>query len=62
MIQIKHYDDEAQRSILANAQVIALVGYSDNPNRTSYQIGRFLKNAGYKVYAVNPTIEVIDGD
>ncbi|HVU15104.1 MAG TPA: CoA-binding protein [Phototrophicaceae bacterium] len=62
MTQRKHYDDDAQRRILADAQVIAVVGYSDNPERTSYQIGRFLKNAGYKVYAVNPSVAEIDGE
>lgn len=62
MASVKHYDDAAQRAILAGAKVIAVVGHSDNPARTSYQIGRFLKSVGYTVYAVNPTIESVDGD
>ncbi len=62
MTQVKHYDDAAQREILEHARVIAVVGYSDDPSRTSNQIGRFLKNAGYKVYAVNPTAETVDGE
>ncbi|MFN8564258.1 MAG: CoA-binding protein [Anaerolineae bacterium] len=57
MASVKHYDDAAQREILATAKVIAVVGHSDDPGRTSYQIGRFLKNVGYTVYPVNPTIE-----
>jgi uncharacterized protein len=54
-------NDSAVRDLLANARVIAVVGYSDKPHRTSYQIAGFLKRAGYTVYAVNPTVSVIDG-
>jgi len=61
MTQVKRYDDAAQRMILSEAKVIAVVGYSDNPSRTSYQIGSFLKDVGYTVYPVNPTVESIDG-
>ena len=60
MTEVKRYDEAAQRAILADAKVIAVVGYSDDPERTSYQIGSFLKDVGYKVYAVNPTVESID--
>lgn len=57
-----HYDDAAQRAFLADAAVIAVVGYSDDPSRTSYQIGSFLRAVGYTVYAVNPNVETIDGE
>lgn len=62
MAIIGAYDTQKQRDILASAKVIAVVGYSDDPRRTSNQIGRYLKNAGYKVYAVNPTVEQVDGE
>ena len=62
MTQVKRYDDAAQRALLADTTVIALVGYSDNPSRTSYQIGAFLKDVGYTVYPVNPTVDEIDGE
>ncbi|MCC6801630.1 MAG: CoA-binding protein, partial [Anaerolineae bacterium] len=62
MASVKRYDDAAQRAFLAGAKVIAVVGHSDNPERTSYQIGRFLKSVGYTVYPVNPAIESVDGD
>lgn len=55
-------DSDTLRDILTSAKVIAVVGYSDKPYRTSNQIGGFLKHAGYKVYAVNPTVERIDGE
>ena len=50
------------REILENARVIAVVGHSDKPYRTSYQIANYLRNAGYQVYPVNPTIDEVDGE
>src|SRR3972149_7861620 len=49
------------RELLLKARVIAVVGYSNKPYRTSYRIGQYLRDAGYKVYPVNPTISEIDG-
>jgi uncharacterized protein len=54
--------NDALREILTNARVIAVLGMSDDPYRPSYQIGKYLKRAGYTVYPVNPTLEQIDGD
>jgi predicted CoA-binding protein len=62
MTQIQAHDREAQRAILSDARVIAVVGYSADPTRTSYEIGGYLKRAGYRVYAVNPTVREIDGE
>jgi predicted CoA-binding protein len=56
-----HNTDEL-RKLLKDAKVIAVVGHSDQPFRTSYSIGRYLVGAGYKVYPVNPTIREVDGD
>jgi len=55
-------DLEAQRNLLQESKVIAVVGYSPDPFRTSHVIASYLKNAGYKVYAVNPTVTEIDGE
>lgn len=55
-------DESTLRDILTMSRVIAVVGYSDNPAKVSYRIGGYLKQAGYKVYAVNPTVEQIDGE
>ncbi len=55
-------DAEAQRKLLRDSRVIAVVGCSPDPSRTSYQIAAYLRRAGYKVYAVNPTVETIDGE
>lgn len=55
-------DSRGLRRILEAARVIAVVGHSDKPQRTSYSIGRYLREAGYRVYAVNPTISEVDGE
>lgn len=54
--------DTQMRDLLTRSRVIAVVGHSDNPGRTSYQIAQYLKRAGYKVYPVNPTVSEIDGE
>ena len=54
-------DDQAMRDMLAKARVIAVVGHSNRPYRTSYQIAQYLRHAGYTVYPVNPTVTEIDG-
>ncbi len=54
--------DTKEREILESAKTIAVVGFSNDPTRTSYQIGTFLRKMGYKVYAVNPTVSEIDGE
>ncbi|MEC4812659.1 MAG: CoA-binding protein [Scytonema sp. PMC 1069.18] len=53
--------DSAIQDILTTTKVIAVVGHSDKPNRTSYQIAQFLRKVGYTVYPVNPQVQEIDG-
>ncbi|WP_088893681.1 CoA-binding protein [Leptolyngbya ohadii] len=53
--------DEALRQILTQTRTIAVVGHSNRPDRPSYQIANFLRQAGYRVYAVNPAVTEIDG-
>jgi uncharacterized protein len=55
-------NDSALYDVLKSAKVIAVVGHSDDPSRTSYRIAQYLRTVGYKVYAVNPTVESIDGE
>lgn len=54
-------DDNAMRDVFMHAKVIAVVGHSDKPERTSYRIAQFLRERGYKVYPVNPMVSEIDG-
>lgn len=54
--------DEKMRHVLETARTIAVVGHSDKPYRTSYQIAEYLRGAGYRVFAVNPTIDSVNGE
>jgi uncharacterized protein len=54
-------DDNALRDVLTQTKVIAVVGYSEKPSRTSYQIAQFLRQVGYIVIPVNPMVREIDG-
>ena len=60
-IDFSHSDQEL-RQILETAQVIAIVGESNDHYYTSYQVAQYLKSMGYRVYPVNPTIASVDGD
>ena len=42
------------RDILTTARVIALVGWSPNPDRPSHGVAAFLARQGYRVIPVNP--------
>jgi len=44
------------KNILNNNKIIAVVGFSDNPQRPSNRIARYLKGNGYKVFGVNPRL------
>ncbi len=56
------HDETALTHLLTNAHVIAVVGHSDRPFRTSYQIAAYLRRAGYKIYPVNPEVSSINGE
>ncbi|QKS71295.1 CoA-binding protein [Paenalkalicoccus suaedae] len=49
------------KDVLEKAKVIAIVGLSDKPHRTSYQIAEALLDSGYDVIPVNPEIEEVFG-
>jgi predicted CoA-binding protein len=47
---------------LRKQNVFAVIGVSKNPSKYGHQVYKDLKEAGYVVYAVNPTIDEILGD
>lgn len=47
--------------ILKKAKRIAVVGLSDNPERTSYMVSQAMQAAGYEIIPVNPTVEEVLG-
>ncbi len=50
------------REFLRKENVFAVVGVSRNPAKYGHQVYRDLKEAGYKVYAINPGIDEVLGD
>ena len=44
------------RHLLEGSRNIAVVGLSDSPYRTSHAIARFLQDAGYRIFPVNPNL------
>ena len=54
--------DAEMRDLLTTSRTIAVVGHSDKPHRDSYRIARYLHEVGYRVYAVNPMLETIEGE
>lgn len=54
--------NEMIRKILNESKTIAVVGLSDNPERTSYQIAEAMQKVGYKIIPVNPMISEVLGE
>jgi len=53
---------EEIKLILEKTKIIAVVGLSDNPERTSYMVSEAMQNKGYRIIPVNPNAEVILGE
>jgi uncharacterized protein len=47
-------DDDAIRSLLSTAKVIAVVGLSSKRMRASFGVTRYMQSAGYRIIPVNP--------
>ncbi|MGB2841854.1 MAG: CoA-binding protein [Halobacteriota archaeon] len=50
------------KDFLSKENVFAVVGVSRNPAKYGHQVYKDLKEAGYVVYAVNPSIDEVSGD
>jgi uncharacterized protein len=48
--------------ILEGAKTIAVVGLSNNPEKTSYQISKIMQENGYRIIPVNPTVDEVLGE
>ncbi|MRH42595.1 CoA-binding protein [Aquibacillus halophilus] len=58
----EHPPNQEIKEILENAKTIAVIGLSDRPQRTSYQIAKVMQQAGYRIIPVNPEIEETLGE
>lgn len=47
--------------ILKSKKRIAVVGLSDNPEKSSHMISKAMQNVGYEIIPVNPTIDEVLG-
>lgn len=48
---------EQIKQILTDAQVVAVVGLSDKPDRVSYMVAEAMQKKGYRIIPVNPMVE-----
>ena len=54
--------DQELRSILGEADTIAVVGLSSDPNRDSHEIAEYLQEKGYRIIPVNPNETEVLGE
>ena len=58
----KNVDEiEEIKKLLTESKTIAIAGLSDKPERDSYDVAMYLKNAGYAIIPVNPNIREWNG-
>jgi len=50
------------KHLLETTRTIAVIGCSDNPWRTSYDIARYMQEAGYRIIPINPNIQEVLGE
>ncbi|HET7627118.1 MAG TPA: CoA-binding protein [Bacillales bacterium] len=58
---IENPDRDELKRILSNNRRIAVVGLSDQPERSSYGVAKAMKAAGYEIIPVNPNIDATLG-
>jgi uncharacterized protein len=60
-LAIENPSREELGKILKRVKRIAVVGLSDNPERTSYMVSKAMQDAGYEIIPVNPKATEILG-
>lgn len=58
----EHPSREQIKSWLENAGNIAVVGLSDNPERTSHMVAKAMQDRGYRIIPVNPKVPEVLGE
>lgn len=58
----QHPTNDTLRDWLTEVKTIAVVGLSDKPERTSYQIAATMQARGYRIIPVNPMITEVLGE
>jgi predicted CoA-binding protein len=55
-------DENLIKAFLYRKNIFAVVGASRDPKKYGHQVYRDLRNAGYRVYCVNPNADEVLGD
>jgi predicted CoA-binding protein len=53
--------DTEIKALLERSKNVAIIGYSDDPSRPSYDVAHRLQEFGYHIYPVNPTLAAKGG-
>ena len=48
--------------IIKEAETIAVVGLSSNPDRDSHRVSKYLQEQGYRIVPVNPNVQAVLGE
>ncbi len=56
IMAFKNPDEQTIQNYLKTAKNVAVVGLSDNSERTSYQVTEVVQNHGYHIFPVNPKL------
>lgn len=54
--------NEQIKALLEESKTIAVIGLSNNPDRTSYKIAKAMQDNGYKIIPINPKIDKVLGE
>ncbi|TFH62459.1 CoA-binding protein [Peribacillus frigoritolerans] len=58
---IENPSREEMGRMLKKSKRIAVVGLSDNPERTSYMVSKAMQDSGYEIIPVNPAVSEVLG-
>ena len=50
------------RDILVNARTVAVVGFTDKPDRPNHTVPAYLQSVGYRIIPVNPKLDEALGE
>ncbi|TSB47027.1 CoA-binding protein [Alkalicoccobacillus porphyridii] len=59
---IENPSNQAIQNIFHTSKRVAVVGLSDDPNRTSYMVSEAMQKAGYEIIPVNPMVSEVLGE
>lgn len=61
-IPLDNSDNQEIKDILNQYRKVAVIGLSNNEEKPSHQVGKYLKENGFKIYPVNPGYKKILGE